>query len=65
MNATETRSDAIERWEQEGMLDRDCPSCQEVYTFPGMPWDCFAPPHLPSKNCESGKRPHCTCEVCF
>lgn len=23
------------------------------------------PPHDASKNCESGKRPHCTCDVCF
>ena len=22
-------------------------------------------PHEPSPRCESGKRPHCTCDVCF
>lgn len=27
--------------------------------------DKMMPPHTPSKNCESGKRPHCTCDVCF
>ena len=23
------------------------------------------PPHDPSPRCESGKRPHCTCDTCF
>lgn len=23
------------------------------------------PSHDPSPNCESGKKPHCTCDVCF
>jgi hypothetical protein len=23
------------------------------------------PPHDPSPRCESGKRSHCTCDVCF
>ncbi len=23
------------------------------------------PPHDASDRCESGKRPHCTCDVCF
>jgi hypothetical protein len=23
------------------------------------------PPHDPSPRCESGKRPHCTCDICF
>lgn len=23
------------------------------------------PDHTPSRNCESGKRPHCTCDTCF
>lgn len=27
--------------------------------------DAMMPPHTPSKNCESGKRPHCTCDICF
>lgn len=27
--------------------------------------DTMMPPHTPSKNCESGKRAHCTCDVCF
>jgi hypothetical protein len=27
--------------------------------------DGMMPPHTPSSRCESGKRPHCTCDVCF
>jgi hypothetical protein len=27
--------------------------------------ETMMPSHTPSKNCESGKRPHCTCDVCF
>lgn len=23
------------------------------------------PSHTPSENCKSGKRPHCTCDVCY
>ena len=23
------------------------------------------PPHTPSPCCESGKRPHCSCDICF
>jgi len=23
------------------------------------------PPHFPSRMCESGRRPHCTCDYCF
>jgi hypothetical protein len=26
---------------------------------------CMMPAHEPSRNCESGRRPHCTCAVCF
>jgi hypothetical protein len=27
--------------------------------------DTMMPPHDPSRFCESGKRNHCTCDVCF
>lgn len=27
--------------------------------------DKFLPPHDASERCESGKRNHCTCDVCF
>lgn len=25
----------------------------------------FGPSHAPISNCQSGKRPHCTCDWCF
>jgi hypothetical protein len=27
--------------------------------------DNMMPPHTPSIHCESGKHPHCTCDVCY
>ena len=27
--------------------------------------DPMMPSHTPSSRCESGKRPHCTCDTCF
>lgn len=27
--------------------------------------DSMMPSHTASGHCESGKRPHCTCDVCF
>lgn len=27
--------------------------------------DSMMPPHTASQSCESGKRPHCTCDVCY
>lgn len=27
--------------------------------------DSMMPPHQPSANCQSGKKPHCTCDVCY
>jgi hypothetical protein len=37
------------------------PSCQFCIEHEGQ----MAPPHNPSPNCQSGKRPHCTCDLCF
>lgn len=28
-------------------------------------YDEMMPKHDPSPRCESGKRPHCTCDICF
>lgn len=55
--------------EKEGRFDRFCKFCQEHF----MPQlkigrrlpDIYAPPHKPSTHCESGKKPHCTCDTCF
>ena len=39
----------------------DCKTC-ETEREKG---NSFFPPHDASPRCESGKRPHCTCNVCF
>jgi len=61
----ETREEMLTRWENQGCLVRDCPSCQEFYRSPGMPSNVFAPRHTMSDHCKSGQRPHCTCDTCF
>jgi len=61
----ESREQMIQRWEKEGWLDPKCPSCKEFYDSPRKPCDVFAPNHKANSWCESGKRPHCTCDACF
>jgi hypothetical protein len=62
-----TRHREVTRLERGGFVDRTCPGCAEVIaavlagevpSFPG-------PGHKPSSYCESGKRPHCSCDRCF
>jgi len=49
--------DAIQRrWI---VMEEGCPTCAELAR------GSFGPSHDPSPRCESGKRPHCTCDVCF
>lgn len=38
---------------------RNCPEC--AAWKPGK----MMPNHKASDRCESGKRPHCTCDICF
>lgn len=61
----ETRDEMIERWERDGLLQKGCAGCQEFYDSPKLPSHVFAPNHKPSSGCQSGKRPHCTCDKCF
>lgn len=57
-----TVSPALEALSQKRQrLRLNCPACQK-YAQEG---ETFHPPHDPSPMCESGKRPHCTCERCF
>ena len=51
----------ITRMEKLGLLDPNCLGCAEQYANP----NAMAPSHKASERCESGKRPHCTCDVCF
>jgi hypothetical protein len=64
----ETR-DYIHAMEDAGYLDPDCKTCVEVFysqILNGKDLTTIhAPSHKPSPRCESGKRPHCTCDTCF
>ena len=60
----ESRSGLIARGEREGWLVPGCPGCVERYQAPD-PLKVFGPHHKASARCESGKRPHCTCDTCF
>lgn len=61
----DTRQSLIAIWERDGLMEPDCPGCAEFYGSPLMPYEVFAPRHRGSVYCESGGRPHCTCELCF
>ena len=59
----------IEEMEKLGFINSTCKTCQNVF-YPGLLKgmllsNIFAPSHKASNRCESGKRPHCTCDVCF
>jgi len=41
------------------VLEEGCQTCAEIAQ------GGFGPSHDPSPRCESGKRPHCVCDVCF
>jgi len=41
------------------VTEEGCPTCAELAR------GSFGPSHDPSARCESGKRPHCTCDICF
>jgi cytosine/adenosine deaminase-related metal-dependent hydrolase len=60
----ETRAQVIARLERLGSLEPGCPGCAELYAAPN-PLAVCAPRHTASRRCESGKRAHCTCDVCF
>jgi len=65
----ENVEDYISDLELEGHLKKDCLSCQ-AYFYPKLKLGVMftsihAPRHKPSNRCESGQRPHCTCDTCF
>lgn len=54
------KQDAANRPRRRGELpEGECRYCDENRGI------SFTPPHDPSPYCESGKRPHCTCDTCF
>ena len=63
---SETVEERISRLEELGYIVPDCKTCQEIfYSAVRNGQIAFGPRHIPSSRCESGKRPHCTCDVCF
>jgi hypothetical protein len=62
----ETREEMLRRWEAEGLCDPTCSGCAIYYETPDKrPSQIMHPHHVPSKSCESGKHPHCTCDTCW
>ena len=62
-----TNEESIKRLEILGEIDPNCKTCKSIF-YPSYEkgiFTVFAPRHKASKNCQSGKRPHCTCDCCF
>lgn len=59
----ESREQRIARLEAAGIIFPDCSGCRVWYE--GAQAYPMAPSHEASAYCESGKRPHCTCDSCF
>lgn len=66
------RRDALQSavWEREGYYNGkrlhkaplgQCPTCDDMRDKKQH----FHPSHAASERCESGKRNHCSCEICF
>lgn len=67
MPRPETPEERIARWEVLGLLDPECLTCQREF-YPRLregATSVFAPSHKAGRRCESGGRPHCTCDTCF
>jgi hypothetical protein len=68
---SETREQTKARLETLQVIAPNCAGCEDVYRAlenrPGaFPLDLLnGPRHKPSDKCESGKHPHCTCDVCW
>lgn len=62
----ETVDERITRLEELGYIDKNCKTCQKEY-YPAIKEGriAYGPKHKASERCESGKRPHCTCDTCF
>ncbi len=61
--ASETRAERLARWQMTGLYDPDCPGCATVLEHPTL--SPFQPMHKSGARCQSGGRPHCTCDACF
>ncbi len=61
--ASETREERLARWQAAGLYDPACPGCAAVPAHPTL--SPFQPAHRSGARCQSGGRPHCTCDACF
>lgn len=58
--------DKIIRLEDLGFLEAGCPGCEVHYESLMKTGEmAFAPGHKVKERCESGQRPHCTCDACW
>lgn len=57
----------IEYLEMLGSIEKACKYCErELYPqYKKGNFNVMAPRHKASNRCKSGKKPHCTCDVCF
>lgn len=61
----------IESWQDQGMAHPPCEKCIEESLEEDNCSYCIenigkpVPRHEASSSCESGKRNHCTCDICF
>ncbi len=61
--ASETREERLARWQAVGLYDPDCAGCAPLRDSKML---CvYAPAHRSGARCQSGGRPHCTCDACF
>ena len=52
----------IQRMLEHGLKNRREEGCAYCETHKN---DHMMPPHKASDHCESGKHPHCTCDICY
>ena len=60
-----TRAEIVAAMESDGDMVPGCHGCAERYAAEDPQGGVFAPRHKASARCESGRRPHCTCDVCW
>lgn len=59
------RSAVLAAMEKQGAISPGCKECQGAFYAAPDPINAFYPRHTASFRCESGRRPHCTCDTCF
>jgi hypothetical protein len=52
------RADVLTQFGKPDPAHPECSECLSTSVFEG-------PSHEASSNCQSGRRPHCTCDTCF